>query len=79
MEDKILDQLTEIFKDVLDNENLTLKSETTANDIQEWDSVSHLILIYAIEEKFQLKFELGEMINFRSVGDICKSIRQKTL
>ena len=79
MEDKILEQLTEIFKDVLDNENLILKSETTANDIEEWDSVSHLILIYAIEEKFKIKFELGEMINFRTVEDFCKSIRHKTL
>ena len=76
-EDKILARLTEIYKDVLDDENLTLNAETTANDISEWDSVNHLILIYAIEESYKIKFDLGEMINFRSVGDICQSISRK--
>ena len=78
MVDHILERLTSIFKDVLDDNQLILKPETTANEVAEWDSVSHLILIHAIEENFHIKFDLAEIINFRSVGDICESIRLKS-
>ncbi len=76
-EENILAKITQIFRDVLEDEKLELKAETTANDVEEWDSVNHLILIHAIEESFKVKFDLGEMISFRTVGDICQSISKK--
>ena len=73
----LLKELTPIFEEVLDVQGLELRVETTANDIAEWDSVSHLILLHAIEEHFNCKFDLNEIINFRQVGDICTSLIQK--
>ena len=75
----ILKDLTTIFRDVLESDKIVLTELTTANEIADWDSVNHLILLHAIEEHYKIKFELGEIINFRSVGDICLSISNKPL
>ncbi|MBC7388472.1 MAG: acyl carrier protein [Opitutaceae bacterium] len=78
MANSIINSLSEIFKEVLDIQDYALQAETTPNDIPEWDSVNHLILLHAIEEHYKIKFDLAEMINFRNVGDICESIIRKT-
>ena len=52
----ILKQVNEIFIDILDNATIVLKAETTANDIEEWDSLSHIQIILAIEKRFSIRF-----------------------
>ena len=54
--EKILSKLQEIYQDVLDNEDIELTLETTADDIEEWDSLSHVQLVVAIEKAFEIKF-----------------------
>ncbi|MEL6673229.1 MAG: acyl carrier protein [Bacteroidota bacterium] len=72
----ILTELTEIFIDVMDNEDISLQLETTANDVEDWDSLSHIQLIYAIEKHFGLKFTTASVQAFKSVGDMVAAIRQ---
>lgn len=74
---KLLEEVNEIFKEVLENATLEINMETSAQDIDNWDSLNHVILIAAIECKYDISFELDEMINFKNVGDILTAIKSK--
>lgn len=73
----ILNTLTEIFKDVLDREDITLTEQTTANDIEEWDSLSHIQIVVAVEKRFKIRFVSQEIQNWKNVGEIVTSIQNK--
>jgi len=70
----ILSQVQEIFCDILDNEEIALTSETTANDIEEWDSLSHIQLIVAIERHFKIKFSSKEILSWKNIGEMIDAI-----
>jgi acyl carrier protein len=72
-----LQQITNIFKDVLDNEDVVVLESTTSNDIEEWDSLTHIQLIVAIEKHFKLKFSSSEISNWKDVGEMINSIHKK--
>ncbi|MBI9067038.1 MAG: acyl carrier protein [Salinivirgaceae bacterium] len=74
---EIISQLTPIFTEVLDVENLTLTPQIQADDIEEWDSLSHIQLIVAIEKHFNLKFTSLEIQGWKNVQDICSTILNK--
>lgn len=75
---EIFSKLNEIFEEILDlDETPTLKDETTANDIDEWDSLSQIQLIVAIEKSFGLKFTAKEIIMWANVGEMVDSIEAK--
>ena len=74
MENNILHQVEEIFRDVLDNKDITLAPDTTANDIEEWDSLTHVELIVAVEKHFHVKFTSAEILSWRNVGEMVGSI-----
>ena len=74
---EILNQVQAIFCDVLDNEDIVLSNETTANDIEEWDSLSHIQLIVAIEKNFKLKFTSLEIMKWKNVGEMVDTIYQR--
>ncbi|MBR4676913.1 MAG: acyl carrier protein [Bacteroidales bacterium] len=74
---EILSQVTEIFRDVLDNEEIVLADTTTANDIEEWDSLSHIQLIVAIEKDFKIKFTSAEILSWKNVGEMIDNISKK--
>lgn len=73
----ILQQLNEIFTDVLDNEDIKLQPETVAKDVEEWDSLNHIQLIVAIEKHFKIRFTTTEINSWKNVGDIISSIQAK--
>lgn len=73
----ILAKVQTIFRDVLDNEEIVLTDETTANDIEEWDSLSHIQLIVAIEKTFGIKFTSLEIMKWKNVGEMLDSIVAK--
>ena len=75
--DEILQQMTEIFRDVLDNEDITLKPETTADDVEEWDSLTHIQLVVAVEKKFKIRFKTSEITSYKNVGEMAGGIQQK--
>lgn len=70
--------MNEIFIDVLDLEDdIELTDETSANDIEEWDSLSHIQLIVAIEKAFDIKFTSLEIMKWRNVGEMVSSMEEK--
>lgn len=75
--EKILSKLQEIYQDVLDNEDIELTLETTADDIEEWDSLSHIQLIVAIEKEFKVKFTSKEITSWKTVGDMIDCVISK--
>ncbi len=74
---EIYEKLNEIFKDSLDLEEVNLTDETTANDIEEWDSLSHVQLVYDIEEELGVEFSSREIMKWNNVGDMVDSILKK--
>lgn len=73
----IFKTLNEIFIDVLDLDECELTDETTANDIEEWDSLSHIQLIVAIEKALKIKFSSLEIMKWKNVGEMVDSIQEK--
>ncbi len=73
--EEIFSKLNEIFEDVLDlDETPELTDATYANDIEEWDSLSHIQLIVAIEKAFKLKFTSQEILKWNNVGEMVDTI-----
>tara|TARA_B100001063_G_C16773132_1_gene563073 strand:- start:2085 stop:2348 length:264 start_codon:yes stop_codon:yes gene_type:complete len=73
----ITEKINNIFRDVLENEEINIKYETTANDVDEWDSLSHILLVVAIEKNFQIEFTTKEIQDFKNVGEMCEGIMLK--
>lgn len=74
---EIYDKLNDIFVDVLDWDEVALTDSTTADDIEEWDSLSHVQLVVAIEKAFGVKFTSLEIMKWKNVGELVDSIAQK--
>jgi acyl carrier protein len=72
-----LERLTAIFREVFDSESVVIGPETTASDIEGWDSLSHVNLILAVETRFGFRFSQKELLTFRNVGDLLESIERK--
>ena len=75
--EEILSRLKEIFIDVLDLEEVELTENTSAADIEEWDSLSHIQLIVAIEKAFKIKFTSLEIMKWANVGEMVDSMEGK--
>ena len=74
---EIYSKLNEIFCDVLDLDEVELKDESKADDIEEWDSLSHIQLIVAIEKEFKIKFTSLEIMKWKNVGEMVDSMIEK--
>jgi acyl carrier protein len=75
--DTTMDILTDVFREVFDNPEISLSPETTANDVDGWDSLSHINLIMAIELRFNISFSQKEVFGFKNVGDMANCIGGK--
>lgn len=71
---EILKKITEIARDVFDNEEVELMETTTAADVEEWDSLSHLSLVSDIEDEFGITFTLAEVTGSKDVGEFVDAI-----
>jgi acyl carrier protein len=75
--EEIYEKLNEVFRDVFDDESITVNDGTTANDIEDWDSLEHINLMVAVEDKFNIKFNMGEVNKFKDVGAMVDVIAQR--
>jgi acyl carrier protein len=73
----ILEEVKTIFKDVLDNDDLNINFNTKAEDVEEWDSLSHIQLIVQIEKHFKVKFQVSEIREWKNVGEMIACIQRR--
>lgn len=74
---EILNQVTQVFIDTLDEDNITLTESTTADDVEGWDSLTHVQLVVAVEKKFKIRFAAKEIQSWKNVGELVNSISSK--
>ncbi|MGE3610892.1 MAG: acyl carrier protein [Bacteriovoracaceae bacterium] len=74
---EIMALLAQTIKDVFENHSLNITESTTAEDVDEWDSLTHISLIEVIEKKFKVKFALGELLKLQNVGQMADLILKK--
>ena len=73
----MIKELEAVFREVFNNEKLVLTPETTNNDINGWTSLTHAILINSIERKFNVTFDIQEMLSMQTVTDIINRVSEK--
>lgn len=74
---EIFEKVNEVCKEVFDDESIQINDATTANDIEEWDSLTHLQLISEIETEYKIKFTMGEIQGFANIGELIDTINKK--
>ena len=74
---EILKRVEEIFREELEQEDLVLSDETTADDVDGWDSLSHVQLVAVMEDAFGIEFKSREILSWDNVGDLIDSIEKK--
>ena len=75
--EEVMTMLHGIFQEVLKKEDLVLTDETTAHDVDGWDSVTNVMIIDEIEKQFGLSFKLRDIIKMKNVGDLCNKVLEK--
>lgn len=75
---EVFTKLNEIFRDYFDDESIELTDTTTADDIEEWDSLEHINLIVAVEKAFGMKFTMGEVTTMKNVGAMVDIIIERS-
>jgi acyl carrier protein len=75
--DEVRSKLTSIFETVLDVDDLDLRDDLSAGDIEEWDSLSHVRLIVTVERQFKIKFSNSEIEGLKNVGDLIRMVMTK--
>ena len=76
--EEIYTKLNEVFQDVFDDEDIVVNDETTADDIEDWDSLMHITLISAVESEFGVHFTMGEVSTMKNVGEMASIIQART-
>jgi acyl carrier protein len=76
---EIYARLSEIFRDVFDDDSIEVKPDLTANEVEGWDSLTHIRLMLTVEKTFKVKFSPSELANLKSVGDLVALIKKRTL
>lgn len=74
---QVYQKLTTLFQDVFDDEEVTIADETTAQDVEGWDSLAHVNLMVSIEQCFGIKFKTSEMAHLTNVGELVNLITEK--
>jgi len=73
----VYEMLDEVFQDVFDDEEIHVTDTTTADDIEDWDSLEHINLVVAVESKFGIKFNMNEVVAFKNVGEMVDVILER--
>lgn len=73
----VLDELNDLFRQVFEDPEISVSAETTADDVDGWDSLSHITLISAVEVHFNIEFSRREVARLKNVGDLLNAIESK--
>ncbi len=76
--EEVYERLNAVFADVFDDEELTVNDETTAADVEGWDSLVHITLIDAVEEEFDISFDMKTIVKLKNVGEMVDVILEET-
>ncbi len=76
--EQIYETLNEIFQDVFDDDDITVSAETTAADIEGWDSLANINIVTLIEDEFDFKFTMSEITGLKNVGEMAALIAERT-
>ena len=71
---EIFARLNKVFQEVFDDPSIRLTPQTTADDIEDWDSLEHINLIAAVEQEFGIKFSMGQVVAMKNVGEMADII-----
>lgn len=74
---EVFSRLDRVFQDVFDDDTLHVTPATTADDIEDWDSLEHITLISAVEREFRMKFKMGEISSMRNVGEMARIVAER--
>lgn len=72
--EQIFEALNEVFRDVFDDVGIQVDESTTSKDIEEWDSLEHINLLAAVEQEFGVKFNMGQVVSMKNVGEMADII-----
>ena len=76
--EEIYERLNEVFRDVFDDDSIEVNEDTTAADIEDWDSLNHITLIDAEESEFGVHFTMGEVSGMKNVGEMVQIIKERS-
>lgn len=68
--EQVYERLNSVFQDVFDDEEISVSDATTADDIDDWDSLEHINLVSAVEKEFGIKFTMGQVVTMKNVGEM---------
>lgn len=74
--EEILEKVNEVFRDVFEDDSIIVKDETTADDIEDWDSLMHITLVSEIENSFGFKFKMKDVVGMKNVGEMLDIIKE---
>lgn len=74
---EIIEKLTAIFHEIFNDESIVLNDEMTSADVENWDSLTHMLMVTSVEEQFGIKFKLKDLNAMKNVGDIVRIIGER--
>ena len=75
--EEVFEKMNEVFRDVFEDDDITVTDTTTAADIEDWDSLEHINLVNAMEQEFGIKFNMGQIVSMKNVGEMVTIIEGK--
>lgn len=75
--EEVFERLNGVFRDVFDDDSIEVYEDTTADDIDDWDSLNHITLIDAVESEFGVSFTMGEVSGMKNVGEMASIIKER--
>ena len=75
--EEVFQKLNDVFQDVFDDDTIIVRDETTAADIEDWDSLEHINLMVAIEKDFGMRFNMAEVTGLKNVGEMVDVIMKR--
>lgn len=73
----VIQRLTNVFRDVFDDDSIVITDSTTSADIEDWDSIEHINLVGAVEDEFKLRFKMKEVSGMKNVGEMIDIICER--